>query len=214
MLLLYSRISEQIHKYVIDNFLHDFDVEFQNKIVKYKRWQDVQLSLIGRILLKKGLSILNGSESDCQVTYSINRKPCLVDYPIDFNISHSGEIVACILSESGTVGIDIEQIHHLCIKDFHCEMTDNEKEQISTSQNPQESFFTYWTQKEAIIKSYGKGLLTPLNSFEVHNGSAYIGEQSYYLKEIHIDDNYKCHIASVSDIRNSVIDVRFIAIGY
>ncbi|WP_428229045.1 hypothetical protein [Flavobacterium sp.] len=48
-------MSEENHENLLQNELSKFPFDFVKKIKKYKMWQDVQLSLLGRILLFRGI---------------------------------------------------------------------------------------------------------------------------------------------------------------
>jgi 4'-phosphopantetheinyl transferase len=81
---------------------------------------------------------------------------------IEFNISHSGELVFVVIANSRTVGIDVEEVRN----DFPLEMI--AREAFSTVEFDElmaldpalrlDSFFTGWTRKEALLKANGKGL--------------------------------------------------------
>ena len=88
---------------------------------------------------------------------------------IRFNISHTSGLVACSISTSHEVGVDIESI--LQNRNFHKISRDFFSEQEANSLNsipPHEVkhlFYTYWTLKEAYLKARGIGLSLPLSSF-------------------------------------------------
>lgn len=83
--------------------------------------------------------------------------------------------------------------------DFELHMTENELKSIASSANINEAFYNYWTQKESVIKAHGHGLSIPLQSFEISNYTTRINEETYYLKEIKIDEKYKCHVSLKTD---------------
>ena len=88
--VLYTSINEENHKKIIDHYLPDFSAEYQDKIKRYRRWQDAQLSLLGRILLVKGLEQINYGFDESNLNYTSFNKPYLENNAIHFNISHSG----------------------------------------------------------------------------------------------------------------------------
>lgn len=73
--------------------------------------------------------------------------------PLFFNLSHSGEYVACVLSDK-EVGMDIQE-KKAKAPDLNRRLL-NEKE--TAPKNPQE-FFRLWAVKEAYVKCKGTGLL-------------------------------------------------------
>jgi 4'-phosphopantetheinyl transferase len=93
------------------------------------------------------------------------------DIPVQFNISHSGEVVLIAFTVGRAVGIDVERMR-----------TDLEVDRIATSVfSPYErlalqsfpahlrfhAFFDCWTRKEAYVKAIGNGLSLPLAQFDV-----------------------------------------------
>ena len=193
--IYYSYIQEERHNWLLNNMLPDFPRDYQNKIQKYRRWQDAQLSLLGKLLLKHGLHKFDKKANSDNLFFNINSKPYLKTANIEFNISHSGNIVLCAISNECEIGIDIEQLKEIEIDDFKDQMTINEWKNISQAEDRISSFFDYWTQKEAVLKAYGSGFSIPLKSFENINYATQINGYNFYLKEIKIGEKYKCYIA-------------------
>lgn len=194
--IYYSYLSEENHESLLKNDLPKFSADYQEKIKRYRRWQDAQLSLLGRILLFKGIEeIYKDNPHDKVIKHTKYNKPYFDDDLIQFNISHSGDIVVCALSDEHEIGIDIEIVTDIVIYDFKSQMTEIEWDKIVLSNNKKDSFFDYWTQKEAVIKAHGHGLTIPLKSFEILDNTTKINEEKFFLKEIEIDQQYKCYIS-------------------
>lgn len=196
MLLLYSKISEDAHDSIVKQYLNDFDQDFQKKILRYRRWQDSQLSLLGRLMLLKAFEEYGicGAEIN-NLEYNKFGKPFLKTKAVFFNISHSGDFVICAVSKKSEIGIDIEKMTAIDLADFKPQMTADEWSRVVESENKRTSFFEYWTQKEAVIKAHGNGLTLPLKSFEVLDNKTMIDGEDFYLKEIEINEEYKCYIS-------------------
>lgn len=192
--ILYTSIDKNNHKRLIDDFLPKFPIKFQKKIRRYRRWQDAQLSLLGRVLLGKGMEQVNYVFDESDIKYSSFSKPYIDNSDISFNISHSGNIVICALTNIGDIGIDIEKINPIKISDFKSQMTANEWMLISESKDTKLSFFDYWTQKEAVIKAHGNGLSIPLKSFEIKNNKTTIDSEDFFLKKVFVKDDYSCFL--------------------
>lgn len=205
--IYYSFISENYHKKLMQEFLLRFPIDFQNKIKNYRRWQDAQSSLLGRILLNAGVDNFNVKYKEIDIRYTKYKKPYLGDEDVCFNISHSGEIVVCAVTNVCDIGIDIELQRNIQVEDFKHQMTDTEWSKISTASNKMDSFYNYWTQKEAVIKGCGKGLFIPLNSFEIYQNSTNIDNEKFFLTEIKLGDDYKCHIATNTLINEACIKI-------
>lgn len=199
--IYYSYLSEENHESLLNTDLLKFSIDYQQKIKRYRRWQDAQLSLLGRLLLLKGIEdIYSYNYQGKEMKYTIYNKPYFEDNLVQFNISHSDGIVVCALSEIFEIGIDIEKISNIEINDFKSQMSEKEWSNIVLSRDKKVTFFDYWTQKEAVIKAHGNGLSIPLISFEILDDKTNINEELFFLKEIKIDKKYKCHISLKTNI--------------
>ena len=91
--------------------------EKQQKIMQFKFMRDAQNCLLGDILTRVEICRITGLGNK-QLEFSSNSygKPFLVSNPyINFNISHSGCYIACVLSDQ-PVGVDIEVIKPIDFK--------------------------------------------------------------------------------------------------
>jgi len=193
--IYYSYLSEENHENLMQNELPKFPFDFVKKIKKNKRWKDAQLSLLGRILLFRGIrEQYNIDLEEKDIRYNVYNKPFFKDNPVYFSISHSGEIVLCAISDNTPIGIDIEKMYEIKIDTFRPYMLDSEWNRIILSSDKHGAFFDYWTQKEAVIKNFGSGEID-LKSFKIVDSSTMIGNEKFYLKEIKIDPKYKCNIS-------------------
>ena len=90
-----------------------------------------------------------------------------VDSDIQFNLSHSNEMVACVISQ-GQVGIDIEKVRPFRGKVADKVLNEREWEFLQSSKNKDEDFIRFWTLKEAYGKYTGKGLVMDLKEVAFH----------------------------------------------
>jgi 4'-phosphopantetheinyl transferase len=122
-----------------------------------------------RILLGR---YLNASPAGIQFNYGLRGKPTLAPLAlIDFNMSHSGDLVVFAFTRGCEIGVDLEQIHSIQdmqdIADrFFCHEEAAELMSLPVNQR-ERAFFLCWTRKEAYIKAIGDGLSAPLNGFRV-----------------------------------------------
>lgn len=83
-----------------------------------------------------------------------------------FSLSHTDGMVACAVSESGTVGVDVEgdrgriDIHGIAGRFFA------PAEARAVRERGAGAFTRIWTLKEAFLKATGEGLRRPLDSFQ------------------------------------------------
>ncbi len=195
--IYYSYLSHENHKNLLKNELVKFPTDFQEKIKQYRRWQDAQLSLLGRIILLRAIKeIYNQDYQNKKIHHTKYNKPYFEDNSIPFNVSHSGSIVVCAINDKSEIGIDIEMVSTIEIDNFKSQFTEGEWNKILFSNNKREDFFEYWTKKEAVIKAHGHGLSISLQSFEIIENATIINNEKFHLQEIKIEKQYKCYIAS------------------
>ena len=104
--------------------------------------------------------------------YSDHRKPSLaVDTNIQFNLSHSRDLVLYAFTRNRELGVDIEWINAEFASDDVARHYFSPNEYAQLNALPEairhEVFFTIWTRKEAYIKAHGAGLSLPLHDFDV-----------------------------------------------
>src|SRR5262249_50613121 len=84
---------------------------------------------------------------------------------IDFNLSHSGEIVVLVFSRVGPVGIDVEQERPELASNEVIETFFSDAERTALRSHPADeqaaAFFQIWTRKEAAGKALGLGIPDP-----------------------------------------------------
>ena len=97
-------------------------------------------------------------------------KPYLEGGGVEFNLSHSGDVIAIAVA-SDPVGIDVEQIRESLEPLEIAERFFRPEEVAWLASRPAEqlrpAFFRMWTLKEAVIKADGRGLTMGLGSITV-----------------------------------------------
>jgi 4'-phosphopantetheinyl transferase len=91
--------------------------------------------------------------------------------PLQFNLSHSGDLILIAITIDRAVGIDVEKIRtDLDVDGVAARFfSANERETLALLAGPgrYEAFFTCWTRKEAYLKARGVGLSLALYQFDV-----------------------------------------------
>ncbi|MBQ2653157.1 MAG: 4'-phosphopantetheinyl transferase superfamily protein [Methanobrevibacter sp.] len=138
----------------------------QEKIDFYRFDKDKKLSCGAYLLLKKLLS----EENITKPIFKSEKygKAYISNYEnIHFNLSHSGKIVLCAISDM-EVGADVEYID--CEIDLDIAkhyFYNREYESIMNAKNRPHEFFKYWVLKESYMKYTGLGMNLELDSFEI-----------------------------------------------
>lgn len=161
-------------------FLEQFvTIEKVARIQKFWHWEDQQRSLFGDLLVRKMLVEHTGQSND-ELHFETTDfgKPYLKgETTLSFNVSHSGDWVACVL-HTESIGIDVEVIQDIDLSISEMYFSREENNEIVQAENSIDRFFDYWTLKESFIKYIGKGLSQPLNSFTIHIGQEEIRVES------------------------------------
>jgi len=193
--IFYTYFKSKLDSVLFEDYLNRLPDNMQNKIKRFIRWQDQQASLFGKLLLVKGFKNINNYNLDLnELLYSVSGRPYF-NNTIDFNISHSGGYVICAITKNGRLGIDVEKIRNIKISDFKRYMDNDEWGAINNSSNPEKAFFSYWTIKESVMKAHGKGMSIPLKDVIIKNYKAHLYNTLWYLNEINISNDCKCHLA-------------------
>ena len=208
------RIDEPIEQETYNRFFAFVSEEKRARIKRFHFIEDAKRTLYGELLIRylacDRLKIANnGLVIDCNEF----GKLFLREYPsFHFNISHSGDWVACAISEK-EVGIDIEKIKSIDLDIAKRFFSDTEYKMLMSQ--PEDFkinyFYGIWTLKESYIKCIGKGLSVLLNSFSICVEKMHVtlatGLIAVYLSKISIDDNYKLSVCSKENLFAEKIDI-------
>ena len=127
------------------------------------------------------------------IYYNEHGKP--LSKNIYFNISHSHNLVAFIISNKYEVGIDIELIKDN-VKDKLINYVCNDEE-IKEIRNDNNKFYYCWTRKEAVLKCSGKGIIKDLKNV--------LDNHDYYLYSDYINDYvYSVAVNTKEEIKISI----------
>jgi len=142
----------------------------QRRVDRFRFVDDKKRTVAGEMLARKAIAEWCGVAPE-SITFGIEEhgKPYAKDLAVEFNISHSGNMVVCAVDDK-PIGIDIEQIRPIDLTVAKRICTDKELLYIF-GHTPTEQDFTYttdtetltrffelWTAKEAYGKLIGKGL--------------------------------------------------------
>lgn len=106
-----------------------------------------------------------------------------------FSISHCKRGIAVAVSEN-PIGIDIESIRSFKPELMRKTMNEDEQLRITSSAIPEVEFIRFWTQKEALLKLQGTGIISDLHHVLTH-------VQDVFWTEISpLDKGYICTIAN------------------
>ena len=162
-----------------DNYLHYYSLmseEKKRRVDRFRFEDDKKQTVVGEMLARRAISKWCGVPEE-SIVFEIaeHGKPYAKDLNVEFNISHSADMVVCAV-DTNPVGVDIEKIRSVDLntakrifnKDeiryiFEC-LPDVEDYNHYLSDAPLQRFFELWTKKEAYGKLLGVGLFTESNA--------------------------------------------------
>ena len=168
---------------------------YHESIGKYRRWQDAHAALLGKILLRTALEKAGHPSDLDRLQYNNWKKPFFPGGP-EFNISHSGNRVVCILGTNARIGIDIEILKSFSFDGFEQQFTAAEWAAIQTAPSPMTAFYHFWTAKESLIKADGRGLGIPLQEVDLTKPNPiHLDGSRWSVHDLPFFDGYACHLA-------------------
>lgn len=177
------------------NLISNLTIKDQKFILSIQNEDAQKRSLFGRIILKYIISELEIEEPTIIQNF-LNGKPFFLEYPfINFNISHSGEMVVCSLTRGAAIGIDIEYNRPIDLEEFRQYFHHEGWSVIMKSNWPIRVFFDLWTRKEATIKADGRGMEIDISLLNGLNTSAEIRENKWFVQNIDLRKEYSSAIA-------------------
>lgn len=121
--------------------------------------------------------------NDLEMRKNQHGKPYLLHHPeMHFNLSHCKNGIAVVIGIA-PVGIDIESFHRENEALVRRTMNEAEIGIIQSSPNPTAAFTKLWTQKEAVLKLRGTGIVNDLYGVLDDKGyclESYIDEEKQY----------------------------------
>lgn len=152
----------QISKQEYRRFFSMMSAEKQKRVNQFRFEKDKKRSVAGEILARRMIAACCPvREEEIIFTENAGGKPFAKDLPIEYNISHSGELVVCAVSDS-PIGVDIEKMRNIPDTVIRRVCTQREQayvsEQALDAVQAQKRFFEIWTFKEAYFKCMGTGI--------------------------------------------------------
>ncbi len=185
----FSRPEEINDKSLLEKYKSFLSPEELEKYKRFRFDKDRHTYLIAHALLRVMLSKYINC-TPCKISFMENEygKPeilhensggfgSIAGSPIKFNLSHTSNLVACVVTSAQSCGIDVEAIKNMgntleLAENFFSSKEIMDLELIKDAKNADEYFFKLWTLKESYIKAKGIGLSLPLDlfAFRVGNG--------------------------------------------
>ncbi len=170
----------------------------RSAIVRLHHKSDQDNSLLGLRLLKKaaeesgisGFSLTDIVYPESGKPYWSTARGCM-----DFNITHSADLVMVALGLQTRLGLDAEKIRPLKSLAFKSVM---QPEELARIARQPEIFFRLWSIKEAIVKAADCTGLSRMREVDiaVDGNTAVLNSQRWYLNTIALDPVFCITLAS------------------
>ena len=146
--------------------------EKKHRVDRFRFTNDKKRTVVGEMLARVAVSKwCNIPVENISFGVGDNGKPFVMDLSIEFNISHSKDMVVCAISDA-PIGIDIEKIRPKNLKISKRFLSSDEllyifgklptEEDFAVSEDVSvlTRFYECWTKKEAYGKCTGEGLFS------------------------------------------------------
>ncbi|WDW10029.1 4'-phosphopantetheinyl transferase family protein [Priestia aryabhattai] len=182
-------------KFEVDSLVNYFLDEIEKeRYYSYLNPKKAEEFLLGRVLLKWALSkhtreSIHGISLQADKYGKLAQKDRITPF---FNLTHSENMIACILSENGKVGVDLEFIPYESLEVMDLVFNNREKAFVLAERSinkRKEAFYLVWTRKEAFMKAIGKGFSLNPKAIDIPTNyeSSRKGGFSYFSFKFHED---------------------------
>jgi 4'-phosphopantetheinyl transferase len=123
-------------------------------------------------------------------------KPVLPGGP-GFSLTHAGDLVGVAVHPGGSVGLDVERVRPLTDLTAMAAHVCSPQETAAD----EDSFFSLWARKEALLKAIGTGLASPMSAITLGPSGvlAWTGEDAprepLWLRDLHPAGGYRAAVA-------------------
>lgn len=162
-----------------EKYIHYYSLmseEKKRRVDRFRFEDDKKRTVVGEMLARRAISEWCGvPEESIAFEIAEHGKPYAKDLNIEFNISHSADMVVCVVDDN-PVGVDIEKIRPVDLNTAKRIFSDDEIGYIFggvpgiedynhyLNDAVLQRFFELWTKKEAYGKLVGTGLFSEGNT--------------------------------------------------
>ncbi|HEU4904397.1 MAG TPA: 4'-phosphopantetheinyl transferase superfamily protein [Flavisolibacter sp.] len=170
------RIFLDVNVHEIESLLGHLSADEVSRASRFRFEKDKIRFIAAHGILRRILGhYLQQYPQKIRFAYAPNGKPILADglnaTTLSFNLSHSGGFALCAITLHRKVGVDIEFIRHdVAVEQIARRFfSQSEVRSLESMQKHElyETFYRYWTRKEAFLKATGDGLSLPMEKIDV-----------------------------------------------
>ncbi len=189
--VVYTLVDGAVSHRLLDDWLAGIGPARRRRIERMRAARDRRNSLLGLQLLRRLLAQTGWPDFDlARVEYPPGDKPRL-PLPVDFSISHSGDLIACAVSTESSVGIDVEALDRPGPIPTRV-LTLEENRWVGDDRG---RFLACWTRKEAALKCFGTRLAA-IGRIATEPRRARLGAREAWLRPLSLAAGYVAHVAT------------------
>ena len=179
---LYLLNIREILEEPLGDLIYFFSEESRERIKKYRFVSDQNRTAWAEILLR---FLLPDACRRLAIKRTASGKPYLSDSEYQFNLSHSGEWIACTLGRTAS-GVDIQQEEDVLLSVAEKYFLPEEYQEICAldKAGQRNLFYKFWCIKESYLQYRGTGLaggLRSVNCRELLTGKKSVGCRTFFL---------------------------------
>jgi 4'-phosphopantetheinyl transferase len=190
----FSQYSSLRDESQLDTAWAKLPLSMREKIAAYKDPVDRQLRISGKLQLLRLIDDFKLLLTLNDLKYTAFHKPYF-DGGLDFSIAHCDGAVICAGTMGAKIGVDIEPIKEIDIRDYRRELTINEYNMIEQSEDPSKAFLQIWTKKEALLKATGRGIDMDMGEVDVSSDGITVHGERYLFLSLSAYPKYITHLA-------------------
>jgi len=189
----YTTLDNVLPDSVMGSFLRCLPENKAHAVAQLRDRKRATASVLGLVLLGQYAEQLGVKDFNySQLIFSPAHKP-RSSLGLEFNITHSANIVACAASLDSPLGIDTETMGRENAKLLRHVFNDNELTQIK---NGKRHYLEFWVKKEAVAKAAGDGLRA-MKSVMLDQERAHYKGQKWHLHRLMLNTNDMTYLASL-----------------
>ena len=209
--LLYAKFTDLENSYkdcftLLNRHEVDRATQFQCKAAAHR-------FILSRIKLKEVLSSYTGlAFSKINIVQENNNKPHLGNNDfdwIDFNISHTNDMLVIAIAKDTKVGIDIERVayneHIEAITDQYFTQEEREVVIAGVSKGDFRPFYQLWTRREAFLKGIGEGIvwLDQWNHVSFYSNCVinHLSKRKWRVIDVKLSPYHCCSLSYLADLQ-------------
>ena len=207
--LLYTIMEDRTINYIWQNRLKEMPLDVQERVKRYHKVENKAQLVVGRLLLQTGMYRQGYTDFDLKtISYNSYNRP-IWKKEVAFSIAHSAEVVACAITKTGRIGLDIEKRKPIDFRNFKHILNEEDVRKIRTARDPNTAFFEIWTIKEAITKAMGQGLAIEVKPIDIQRGRVFFEGVEWFCKPVFLREEFSTHLVSDKPVELKMEEINY-----